>query len=87
MTEDVKEQEYHVASFVAHSKPESAQLVSAEIEKLDGAEVHAVSEEGKIVFTVEADDQRKIANNVDQIKYHDGLLSLSPIYHQFLAEN
>lgn len=79
--------EYHVASFVAHSHPKGKQTLAEEISTIEGAEVHAISDEGKIVFTVEADDQRLIANRVDQIRYHDELLSLSPIYHQFLTED
>ncbi len=82
-----QETEYHVASFVAHSKPEGSKALAQDIEVIPGAQVHAISDEGKIVFTVEADDQRVIAHNVDQIKYHDQLLSLSPIYHQFLTEH
>jgi len=79
--------EYHVASFIAHSKPEISDLLGEEIATLEGAEVHAISAEGKIVFTVEAENQKLITARLEQIKYHDGLLSLSPIYHQFLTEN
>ncbi len=82
-----QESEYHVASFVAHSHPVGKQMLANEIATIEGAEVHAISDEGKIVFTVEANDQRLIANRVDQIRYHDQLLSLSPIYHQFLTED
>jgi periplasmic nitrate reductase NapD len=81
-----KTSEYHVASFIAHSLPRGKQALANEIKTIEGAEVHAISNEGKIVFTVEANDQRLIANRVDQIRYHDELLSLSPIYHQFLTE-
>ena len=70
-----QEAEYHVASFVAHSSPAGKDLLANEINTIEGAEVHAISEQGKIVFTVEANDQRVIANNVDKIRYHDELLS------------
>jgi nitrate reductase NapD len=49
-------------------------------------EVHAISDQGKIVFTVEGESQKDIANNSDFIKQHQHVLSLSPIYHQFLNE-
>ncbi len=78
--------EYHVASFVAHAMPQSIEQISTLISSHQGAEIHATSEAGKIVFTVEADHQREIAKIIDQIRIHDELHSLSPIYHQFLTE-
>ncbi|WP_286262923.1 chaperone NapD [Thalassotalea atypica] len=82
-----QEHEYHVASFVAHGRPESSEVLSQEIIAIEGAEIHAVSEEGKIVFTIEANNQKLIAARLDEFKHHDELMSLSPIYHQFLTEN
>lgn len=78
--------EYHVASFVAHAMKKNITQVTEEITCTEGAEIHAVSEEGKIVFTLEASSQKKIGCLIDQLKHHVGLLSLSPIYHQFLTE-
>lgn len=78
--------EYHVASFVAHAQHSFIEALTEEITQTEGAEIHAVSEEGKIVFTIEASSQKKIGFLIDQLKHHIGLLSLSPIYHQFLTE-
>ncbi|WP_206483824.1 chaperone NapD [Thalassotalea sp. G2M2-11] len=78
--------EYHVASFVAHAQNGHVEEVTSEISSTEGAEIHAVSDEGKIVFTIEASTQKKIGFLIDQLKHHIGLLSLSPIYHQFLTE-
>lgn len=82
----VQPNEYHVASFVAHAMQKSVSDVTKEIRQTEGAEIHAVSDEGKIVFTLEASSQKKIGFLIDQLKHHVGLLSLSPIYHQFLTE-
>ena len=78
--------EYHVASFVAHAMPQAIERIKTIIAKHQGTEVHADSPEGKIVFTVEATHQRDIAKIIDQIRIHDELYSLSPVYHQFLTE-
>ncbi|MGB1199890.1 MAG: chaperone NapD [Thalassotalea sp.] len=78
--------EYHVASFVAHAMLDQIEHVSNEIKITEGAEIHAASEQGKIVFTIEASSQKKIGFLIDQLKHHTGLLSLSPVYHQFLTE-
>ena len=78
--------EYHVASFVAHAQAHQIESVTDEIKVTEGAEIHATSAEGKIVFTIEASTQKKIGSLIDQLKHHTGLLSLSPVYHQFLTE-
>ncbi|WP_448548060.1 chaperone NapD [Thalassotalea fusca] len=78
--------EYHVASFVAHVVPDMTDEMIADINGIKGAEIHAVSDQGKVVFTIEAASQSQIGKYIDQLKHHIGLLSLSPIYHQFLIE-
>ena len=82
-----EENEYHVASFVAHALAESLTEVKSAIAATEGAEIHAVSPEGKIVFTLEGLSQKSIGKKIDQLKYHTGLYNLSPVYHQFLTES
>ncbi|WDE12765.1 chaperone NapD [Thalassomonas haliotis] len=79
-------QEYHVASFVAHALAAQLDEVQQEITQLQGAEIHAVSPEGKIVFTIEDSSQKGIGQKIDALKYHTGLYNLAPVYHQFLPE-
>jgi nitrate reductase NapD len=81
-----KVDEYHVASFVAQILMKQAEQIQQKISQIDGAEVHALSEEGKLVFTIEGKNQRLIGNRADEIKLYDGVLSLAPIYHQYLTE-
>ncbi len=78
--------EYHVASLVA--SPILAQLdeVKAVITAVEGAEIHAVSDEGKIVFTVEGTGFKDLDKKIDIIRGHKGILNLSPVYHQVLNE-
>lgn len=78
--------EYHVASLVA--SPILAQLdeVKAVITAVEGVEIHAVSDEGKIVFTVEGTGFKDLDKKIDIIRVHKGILNLSPVYHQVLDE-
>lgn len=79
-------QEYHVASFVAQAPPNNTSALSELINQFKGAEVHGCSEEGKIVFTVEADTQKVIAQIIEKIHLTDEFFSISPVYHQCLNE-
>ncbi len=79
--------EYHVASFIAQVIDAEMGRVKQAIEQLSGSEIHAVSPQGKIVFTLEGSHQAGIGKNIDKLKYHPGLLSLAPVYHQFISED
>ena len=82
----MNEVEYHVASFVAHVPVEYIDEVSELISLQQGGQVHAVSEEGKIVFTIEASSHKAIDHLITPIRIHSQVLSLSPVYHQYLNE-
>ncbi|WOH37297.1 chaperone NapD [Thalassotalea fonticola] len=78
--------EYHVASFIAQVDVSKEDAVRKSIEATPGAEIHASNDTGKIVFTIEADNQRIIGNYADQIKDQSGIFTLAPVYHQYLEE-
>jgi nitrate reductase NapD len=78
--------EYHIASFVAHAMITKLDEVREAITCTAGAEIHASTSEGKIVFTLEGNSQKSIGRRIDELKFHTGLLNLSPVYHQYLDE-
>ena len=75
-------QEYHVTSLVVHATPKAVSQVEAKIRALEGADIHAVTDEGKFVITLEGDTQRSILDNVEAINALEGVLNSSLIYHQ-----
>ncbi|OUS25951.1 hypothetical protein A9Q98_11720 [Thalassotalea sp. 42_200_T64] len=80
------ETEFHVASFVAQITPTFEDEIKTAINAIPGAEIHAISATGKIVFTIEATQQYIIGNHIDSIKSNAGLLTLAPVYHQYITE-
>ncbi len=76
--------EYHVASLVAHAMTEYLHEIQTLIKSVEGAEVHAVSDEGKIVFTIEGNSHNAIGKKIDAIRGHVGLFNVSPVYHQYV---
>lgn len=82
----LQDNEYHVASFVVQAMENQVLKVKSFIETIDGAEVHGISPEGKIVFTLESNSHKSIGIKIDQLKNHDGLITLLPVYHQYQNE-
>ena len=79
--------EYHIASFIAQVMPKYVKHIVALIEKNPQMEVHAIEDSGKIIFTAEDTSQALISEHADAIKQHPYVLTLSPVYHQFINEN
>jgi len=82
----MQKDEYHIASFVAHAMITRLKEVKKAITDTTGAEIHATTPEGKIVFTLEGDSQKAIGRRIDELKVHTGLFNLSPVYHQYVDE-
>ena len=78
--------EYHIASFVAFAIMSKLNEVKEAINNTIGSEIHATTPEGKIVFTLEGDSQKVIGKRIDELKFHTGLINLSPVYHQYIDE-
>lgn len=76
-------QEFHVSSLVVLAQPMLRHRLAEQIAALQGAEVHAVSEEGKLVVTLEGESQQPIMAAIDAIQAMPGVLSAALIYHQF----
>ncbi|PJG59749.1 chaperone NapD [Aeromonas cavernicola] len=76
-------QEFHISSLVVLTQPTQCQQLAQQITTLAGAEVHAISEEGKLVVTLEGEGQGAIMSAIDAIQAMPGVLSAALIYHQF----
>ncbi|MCE9679296.1 chaperone NapD [Shewanella sp. AS1] len=79
-------QEYHVSSLVIHASPSAITAIQNELESLPGAEIHAVTQEGKFIVTLEGATQGAILSNIEAINAIKGVLSSSLVYHQVESE-
>ncbi len=79
--------EYHVASLVAYCILAQVDEVKEAILAVERTEIHATSDEGKIVFTIEGTSHKDIGIKMDIIRVHTGIINLSPVYHQVLDES
>lgn len=75
-------QEYHITSLVVHAAPSAVAQITADIEALAGADIHAISDQAKFVVTLEGESQASILKNIEAINALNGVLSSSLVYHQ-----
>jgi nitrate reductase NapD len=73
-------EELHIASLVVHSTPRRVSQVERAIAALAGAEVHARTEAGKLVVTLETATSDDMLARVNAIQRIDGVLSAALVY-------
>lgn len=73
--------ELHIASLLTHVRPSDCAKAAEAISALDGAEIHAVSDCGKIVIVLETPDEAQILECIEQINRITGVLLTNLVYH------
>ena len=76
----------NISSAIIHARPGAVAAVQAGLAALAGVEVHAVSPEGKLIVTIESDDEGGNAATYQCIGQLDGVMSAAMVYHQCESE-
>lgn len=72
----------NISSAIIHARPGHAEAVQRSLACLAGVEIHAVSDEGKLIVTIETPDDRETADTFEAISRMDHVMSTSMVYHQ-----
>jgi nitrate reductase NapD len=72
--------ESHIAGIVVHASKSDMERIKQAISTFPGSEIHAISPEGKMVVTLEADRSGVIADQIDAIHSMPGVYSASLVY-------
>lgn len=76
----------NISGVIVHARPEKVAAVRARLVEIAGVEVHAVTDEGKLIVTVEEDSDRVLADTVLSLRDVPGVLSASMVYHEYADE-
>ena len=76
----------NISSAIVHARPGELAVVQAGLASLAGVEVHAISPEGKLIVTIETDDEGSNVATYERIGQLDGVLSAAMVYHQTESE-
>lgn len=77
----------NICGILVHTKPDWVEAMKERLTALPGVEVHGVSDEGRMVVTLEEEDEDTMADAMLQIQRLEGVLSASMIYHHCEEEN
>ena len=76
----------NISSAIIHARPGAVAIVEAGLATLEGVEVHGVSPEGKLIVTIETDDDGSNVATYERIGQLDGVMSTAMVYHQTESE-
>jgi nitrate reductase NapD len=72
----------HIVSLSVRTSPSNVQAAQDAVCQLPGAEIHAVTKDGQIVITIEADNEAQILATMSSIRGLAGVISLALTFHQ-----
>lgn len=72
----------NVSSAIVNARPGDAGRVRAGLAALPGVEIHAESPEGRLIVTIESDDEASNVATYERISQLEGVLSAAMVYHQ-----
>lgn len=76
----------NISSVLVNARPERVAQVQESLLALGGIEVHAVTGEGRMIVTIEADSEQALASLFEAINRQPGVLSASMVYHQYESD-
>ena len=76
----------NISSIIVHAKPAELSSVRGNLEQIPGVEVHAATDDGKLVVTIETDTDGETAGTFDRINTMDGVMSAAMVFHQFESD-
>ena len=71
----------HIASILVQAWPDKIAAVEKFLTGLDGVESHGSGGVGKLIITVETDDDASLVNTINRIETADSVITASLVYH------
>ena len=76
------EQRFHIASLLVQARPEHIPGLTDTLNLLGGIEVHDSDARGKMILTVEAENDKSLMEAITHVEQTKGVITTSLVYHQ-----
>lgn len=76
-----------ISSLVIHAKPAAVAAVRERLCAIEGVEIHATGEDGRLIVTVDQPDERRASETLARLHGLDGVLCAALAYTQFEDES
>ncbi|MDR2239049.1 MAG: chaperone NapD [Zoogloeaceae bacterium] len=76
----------NISSIIVHVQPAEILSVRGDLEQIPGVEVHAATDDGKFVVTIETETDGETASTFDRISMMAGVMSAAMVFHQYESD-
>ena len=76
----------NITSIILGVAPDDGAEVSSRLKTIDGVEVHAIAEDGRMIVTIESGDEDNTSNTFEMIRQLPGVISAALVYHQYESD-
>lgn len=80
MSQTANEESINICGVLVHAQPEQAAQVEQQLSQYQGVEVHSVTEDGRLVVTIDHADRRDMVDTINQLNSVEGVLSAAMVY-------
>jgi len=77
----------NICGILVHTQPNNFDAVRERLLSVQGGEEHGMSEEGRVVITLEEDNEDQMAESLHEVQRLEGVIAASMIYHHKEDEN
>jgi nitrate reductase NapD len=70
----------NISGVLVHTIPDQSNEVKTRLMEIPGVEVHAVTENGRLIVTIEDDDEKVVADRALNLHQCEGVISAAMIY-------
>ncbi|MCP4188915.1 MAG: chaperone NapD [Gammaproteobacteria bacterium] len=71
----------NICGILVHARPDGFGAVKKRLLSVKGVEVHGMSDEGRVVVTLEEENEDTMAESLLTVQRLEGVISASMIYH------
>ncbi len=71
----------NICGILVHANPDGFNAVKQRLLSVKGVEVHGMSDEGRVVVTLEEENENTMAESLLTVQRLEGVISASMIYH------
>ena len=72
--------DFNICGVLIHAKPGHAHQVSQHLEKIEGVEIHSLTDDDRMVVTVESETRRIVGDTITDFQKVENVLSASMVY-------
>lgn len=72
----------NISSAIVYAKPGQDQALRKLLSEVPGVEVHVSTDDGKMIITIESENDRSAVDTYGAIEHMDGVLSVAMIFQQ-----